>query len=323
MKRLFLHFLPVCAGLIVACSATGSQNVARVGSQNISLDEFTNAVRFEVEKYDGSSAISPEKIEQIKKAVLENLIRDRVLEAEAKRLGITASEEEINDQYVRNKSHYTETTFQKMLEIKGISYDLWKADKKRELLIEKLIDSEVANKIEINDKDVERYYKIHKKEFSHGDEVHARQIVVEDQKTAETVWQKAKSDDNFAALAQEFSIAPEAKRGGDLGWFERGIMPKIFDEACFPLPTNEISPIVKTEFGYHIFKVVERRPAAAKPLAEVKETIVNKLRQERIQDAYEKWYEPLRKKAKVEIDKKVFDTVTDPVAATNVRTETK
>ena len=313
------------AGMLIACSAIGSQYVAKVAGQPISVDDFKSALRFELEKYDTSTTLPAEQFSTIKNTLLEEMIRDRLLESEAKRLNISATEEELNDHFLRNKSNYSEAAFRKMLELKKIDYSKWQEDKKRELIAEKVIDKEVVAKIDISDKDVERYYKAHKKEFTHGDEVHARQIVTEDQKTAEEVWKKAKAGDNFAGLAQQYSISPEAKRGGDLGWFERGVMPKIFDEACFPLPTNEISPIVKTEFGYHIFKVVERRNAASKALSDVKDVIINKLRQERIVEAYTNWYEPLRKKTKIEINRPVVESLQQEVTPVDedVTTEKK
>ncbi len=310
MKRLFLNLAVIFAVLTIACSSGTSKELAKVDGQKIPFDEFKIALRLELEKYDTSTILPDEKFARIKEGLLEEMVRDRIIGLEAKRLGISISTEELNDHLLRHKSKYSEAAFRKMLQIKGVGYDQWQNDRERELLAEKVIDREVVAKIEISEREIERYYKTHKREFTHQDEVRARQIVTDDPKSAEDLWKKAKAGENFAALAQQFSIAPEAKRGGDLGWFERGVMPKIFDEACFPLPMNEVSPIIKTEFGYHIFKVVDRRPAASRPLASVKDIIVNKLRQEKMADAYIKWYEPLRKKAKVELDKKVFEELT-------------
>ena len=160
---------------------------------------------------------------------------------------------------------------------------------------------ESQSPIDIDDAEVKKYYKRHIKEFSHGDEVHARQILVDNEKLAGELRTKAASGDNFAALSQEYSIAPESRRGGDLGWFPRGIMPRAFDEACFPLPAGYISQVVNTEFGYHIFKVVERRSSGTIKMEDVKDKIIARLKQEQIEKAFDAWFEPIRKKAKVEI----------------------
>lgn len=289
--------------LFASCKAANnnSEVVAKVNGEPIHRTEMEQAVKFEVSKYDPKIINDEAKVAQIRKLTLDDLVKNLILFQAAKKAGITLSDSELNNEYTRLKSKYTEASFQKMLEFKGIKYNEWKESKKREFVIDKLIDKEVVSKIEISDEDIKKYYNRHRRTFSHGDEVHARQILVDTAKTAEEVRKRAASGENFAALAQEFSIAPESKRGGDLGWFPRGRMPRSFDEACFPLPNGEMSPVVKTEFGYHIFKVLERRQAQAVKIEDVKDKIIALLKQEKIEEAFNLWFEPIRKKAKVEI----------------------
>lgn len=295
MYRVSLFALLFC----LSCSGSRGDIIAKAGTETIYKAEFEKKLKFELNKY--SQKLSADKLKDIKKALLDTLIRESLLFSAAKNAGIDVSENELAQELVRHKSRYTEATFQKMLQLREIKYSDWKEDKRRELLIDKLIQKEVVSKLEISDKDIEKYYRTHSKEFMHGDEVHARQILVDNLKTAEDIRARLAKGENFAALAQEFSIAPEGKRGGDLGWFPRGVMPKAFDEACFPLPTGAISPIVKTEFGFHIFKVMERRPAKKAPLTEVRDKIIARLQQERSKEAFDKWYAELEKKADVKV----------------------
>ncbi len=294
-------FFIILFTLVSSCKVTGNEIVAKVNGEKITKAEFTRAFNYELSKYDPKILNDQERLKPIKKAVLDKLIQDTILYLKAKEAGITATGSELADEYVRYKSQYTEAAFQKMLQLKGMKYEDWKEEKRREFLIDKLIDQEVASKIDISDADIKKYYNQHKKDFTRGDEVHARQIVVDELKKAEELHAKAVKGENFAAMATEFSIAPEAKNGGDLGWFPRGVMPKEFDDACFPLPAGMISPIVRTEYGYHIFKVIERRPAAVIPLKDVKDKIVQLARRERMEKAFDEWYEPIKKRAKVEI----------------------
>ena len=287
--------------------------MATVGGERITGAEFVQALRSEMSKYDKKIiSENPARFEDIKRALLDDLVREHVLFVTAEGKGIAVDKNELENEYTRLKSRYTEATFQKMLELKGISYDQWKEDKRRALLVEKLLDRDVVSQIAVTDGDIKKYYNRHKKDFSHGDEVHARQILVDDLKLAEGIRVKALAGENFAALAQEHSIAPEGKRGGDLGWFQRGIMPKAFDEACFPLPTGEISPIVKTEFGYHIFKVIERRQSASARLEEVKDKIVARIRQEKIEEAFAKWYDAARRDVNVEVNEDALKKISIP-----------
>lgn len=306
MKRLviFAVFLS-----LFACQAKGGDVVATVNGDDITEAELSRALTFELSKYGTGAVNDQEKLAKLKRSLLDEMIKNTVLYQRAAKEGLVIPDAELAEHLAQIKSRYTERTFRKLLELKGIDYGEWAEDKRRELMIDKLIRQEVISKIDIGDTDIQKYYKAHKKEFSHGDEVHARQIVVDDAAKAEELRAKAVAGENFAAMATEFSIAPEAKRGGDLGWFARGIMPKAFDEACFPLPTGDVSPVVKTEYGYHVFKAVERRGAKAVPMEEVKDKIVARLQQEKSEEAFNKWYEGVMKGANVKIDEQVLANV--------------
>jgi parvulin-like peptidyl-prolyl isomerase len=88
-------------------------------------------------------------------------------------------------------------------------------------------------------------------------EVHCAHILVKTQTEAQAVMERLNKKDKFANVAREISICPSAKRGGDLGTFTRGKMVKEFEQAAFVLQKGQISPIVKTKFGYHIIKRLE------------------------------------------------------------------
>ncbi|MGD8565712.1 MAG: peptidylprolyl isomerase [Candidatus Bathyarchaeota archaeon] len=87
--------------------------------------------------------------------------------------------------------------------------------------------------------------------------VHCAHILVKTENEARTVLERLKKGEKFSKLAKEFSLCPSRKRGGDLGTFTRGKMVKEFEKAAFILDKGQISPIVKTKFGYHIIKRLE------------------------------------------------------------------
>jgi parvulin-like peptidyl-prolyl isomerase len=90
-----------------------------------------------------------------------------------------------------------------------------------------------------------------------ANEVHCAHILVKTQTEAQVAMERLNKKDKFANVAREISICPSAKRGGDLGTFTRGKMVKEFEQAAFVLQKGQISPIVKTKFGYHIIKRLE------------------------------------------------------------------
>jgi len=88
-------------------------------------------------------------------------------------------------------------------------------------------------------------------------QVHCAHILVGTEQEAKTVLERLKKGEKFANIAREVSCCPSGKRGGDLGTFTRGKMVKEFEAAAFALEKGQISPIVKTKFGYHIIKRLE------------------------------------------------------------------
>jgi peptidyl-prolyl cis-trans isomerase C len=127
-------------------------------------------------------------------------------------------------------------------------------------------------------------------------EVHARHILVEDEATAKQIAERAKKGEDFLALSKEFSKDPgSAADGGDLGWFTKDKMVKEFSDAAFKLEPGQISDPVKSQFGWHIIKVEEKRTKPVPQFAEVQDQIGNYLAQ-RAQQAL---LLSLREKAKI------------------------
>jgi len=90
-----------------------------------------------------------------------------------------------------------------------------------------------------------------------SNKIHCAHILVKTEKEANKVLERLKKGDKFSAIAKDVSLCPSKKRGGDLGTFGRGQMVKEFEKAAFTLQKGQISPIVKTKFGYHIIKRLE------------------------------------------------------------------
>ena len=99
----------------------------------------------------------------------------------------------------------------------------------------------------------------------------------------------------------KYSLGPEARAGGDLGFFASGEMPRIFDEVCFDLPLGALSPVVASDYGFHLFKVVERQKSTERPVKEVREEVEAILRQGAEELAQEKALNELWDKATLEL----------------------
>lgn len=141
--------------------------------------------------------------------------------------------------------------------------------------------------------DIERAYNTNLDQYSTPEQVRASHILFKTEgkdeaavrKQAESVLAQAKSGADFAALATKFSEDAVSKaKGGDLDFFGRGSMVKPFEDVAFALAPDQISDLVKTDFGFHIIKGGEKRPAGQRPLAEVRDQIVEQVKWERAQE---------------------------------------
>lgn len=147
----------------------------------------------------------------------------------------------------------------------------------------------VGNKIEIDAAKVEEYYQNNLSKFQTLEQRHARHILFKagdddsptvheaKKKRAEEVLELALGGGDFATLARQYSEGPSKDNGGDLGFFSRGSMVPAFEDAVFTLQKGDISPVVKSPFGYHIIQLEEIRPASTRPLAEVRAEIIKTL----------------------------------------------
>ncbi|MDL1978504.1 MAG: SurA N-terminal domain-containing protein [Deltaproteobacteria bacterium] len=154
--------------------------------------------------------------------------------------------------------------------------------------------------ITVTEDEIGNYYELNTEEFSTPKSVKARHIlfmlpedaspeqVEEARKRAADCLEKARGEEDFAALARKYSEGPTKDRGGDLGTFSPGRMVKPFEDAAFSLSAGEISDLVRTKFGWHIIKVEELNEARQTPLDEAKENIRRTLTEERaMADAFE------------------------------------
>ena len=154
--------------------------------------------------------------------------------------------------------------------------------------------------VQITDDQIKQYYSAHTKEFEHAESVRARHILVDDANVAAEVLKKIKEGKDFAGLAKEYSKDTTAANGGDLGYFERGRMIPEFESAAFALNPGEVSNIVKTQFGYHVIKVEDKKPPYTESFEEAKGKIKDRLAAE--QAAAKAYSEALRARNSIEKD---------------------
>ena len=284
--------------------------VALVNGEPITATELEHELA-KVRREGGALALRSEQdLDRVRRRMLEKRIDQRLLAQAARKHQVVVGADEIERAILRLRSDYPGRTFEKVLAKEGIPYSELRDEIRDRLLVQQLISQEVNVRVAVTDAEIDAYYKGHPKEFEIPDQVHALQIVVKTEEQASQVLKELRRGDKFGDLARKYSIAPEAAQGGDLGWFARGVMPSPIDETCFQLSPGRVSDIVDSPYGYHIFKVVERKGAQKQPLDDaLRRRIEADLRREKEEAAQHAYLEKLRNGAKIRIDEKVLAEV--------------
>jgi foldase protein PrsA len=237
-------------------------------------------------------------VEQYGAATVEQLIADKIVASEAKKQKITISDEELNKEVDKLKESYGgEEVFDQVLASKNTTVDVLKEDLKNYLTMRELIEPQ----IEITDEELKTYFDENKDSLGEAEQVKASHILVEDEETAKEIKQKLGDGADFAELAKEYSTDEGSKEnGGELGFFPRGTMVTEFEDVAFSLPINEISEPVKSDYGYHIIKVEEKKEAKEADFDDSKAAIKETLIDEKMESEYTTWLEEKKKDYDIE-----------------------
>jgi peptidyl-prolyl cis-trans isomerase C len=246
--------------------------------------------------------------------ILDNLIDRELLLQRAKSLKLAVPAQQVDTQMQQLQKRFpSQEAFEKALTAQNLTMDAVKQDVESQLLRQQLVQKEILDKVNVSTGDVQTFYDKNKDKYVEAEQVRARHILIrvppevspaDDTKLkgkADDALKRAKQGENFAALATELSDDGSKENGGDLGFFPRGRMVPAFEEVAFTLQPGQISEIVRTQFGYHIIKVEERKTGRALAFDEAKSQVKDDLTQQQTYEHYQQYMAGLRSKAKVEV----------------------
>jgi len=249
--------------------------------------------------------------EGLRRRVLDELVDRALLLQQARARSIVVGQDQVERAFLRIRAEYPGSHFDDLLAQERLSQTELKVRLKEQLAIERLFEEEVFRHISVVEAEVERYYSDHLTDFQEPERVRVLQIVVASREEALQLRDKLRRNpQTFAEVARKSSIAPEGKNGGDLGYIGRGAgFPEVFD-ACFAMPVNVVSEVTPSPYGFHIFKVVDRKPAQRRTLEQAKGEIAEKLTREKRTRAQEEYLKALRQRARIQVDEKALAAVT-------------
>ncbi len=242
---------------------------------------------------------------------LSDLIRETVYAQEARSRGIKVSDSAVEAEFTKQyqqlltSNGITEAQLITYLEGQGRTLASFKADLKPAVatqLLVQAVNAVVAAGAAPTEDEVAAYYEKNISNYDVAEQVHALHILVADLATAQAIEKQLAAGADFATLAAQYSTDTGTKsKGGDLGWFGRGTMVTEFEDAAFSLQPGETSDPVKTTYGYHIIRVVERKQAHTPSLAEVHDQVVTDLTAANQTTRANDWYAGVLKTKKVVI----------------------
>lgn len=300
-----LHFAIILFAVLLAAGcqrgkADSKKALVSFDNQTITLGEFNSLYKDTIDNFGIKD--DKEQLNNLKRDLLNQLIERRLILHEAQAKNILIDDAELNDAIEKIKADYPKDRFDEILKTENLTYDKWKARIREDLIIKNALTAIVDSRINIPDAELKKYYNTHKGEFDRKEEARVRQIVVAKEEEAEAIRKELLSGADFAKLAQEKSLTPDKAKGGDLGFFAKGgSMPEDFD-VVFTLRVGEISKVIKTPYGFHIFKVEEKRPARKISYIYAVSEIKALLMQEKREVRYREWLAELRTKKGVKID---------------------
>lgn len=273
--------LILAIGVFLSLALSKDKAIAKINGDAISKDELYDVM-----------------VKQYGAATVEQLIADKIVASEAKKQKITISDEELNKEVDKLKESYGgEEAFEQVLASNNTTVDVLKEDLKNYLTMRKLIEPQ----IEITDEELKTYFDENKDSLGEAEQVKASHILIEDESTAKEIKQKLADGADFAELAKEYSTDEGSKEnGGELGFFPRGTMVTEFEDVAFSLPINEISDPVKSDYGYHIIKVEEKKEAKEANFDDSKAAIKETLIDEKMESEYTTWLEGKKKDYDIE-----------------------
>jgi parvulin-like peptidyl-prolyl isomerase len=291
------------------------EKVAVVNGTPIEKGEFDGEV-FLIQKtvLGLGKPLSCEQVSLIRREVLESMIRRELLYQAARKSGIKPDENAINKDINSLKQQFSgETEYKNELSRRGINEEVLRARMIRNSLVQKYVDKEFTGKVNVTDKEIQDYYQKNIDLFKQPFQMQVSQIFIQSDPKggdsrkkelrgkAEKILKNLKDDQDFADLAREYSDGPTKNKGGDLGYLRKGQLEKQFESKIFALKKGEITDVIETEYGFHIFKVTDIKPETMLAYENVKEKVKKFLVDEKIKQEADNYARKLREKTDVKI----------------------
>ncbi len=259
--------------------------------------------------------VNPERIKQVQREALEYLIHQELIYQEALRQGMIVDQSKVNEKWQEILSRFpSPQRFKEVLQHNQLTEEVLRKMLEKQALTETMIDQEINAKATVSDQDLLRYYEENKEKFVIPERVKVRQLLVkvdpggsqkeweEGRRKAENIRVEFLQGGDFLSLVRKYSDSPQKEQGGEVTYFHRGSLEAAVEKELFSPKVGEVSRPIQSIYGFHLFRIEEKKPAEQRSFTEInQEKLRKELFEVRREKRYREWVEMLRQRASVEV----------------------
>ena len=313
--RLIALFTVAVFGVLVASGcgsdkeAVGANDVAVVGDQTISKDQFDRLINQAKKNYQANKQKFPPagttQYIALRKQAMQFLVQRAEFEQQADEMDLKVTDADVDKQLSTIKSQYfgksgkcdstCEKKFEGELKKQNLTMDQVRDDVRASVIQNKIYEKVTAD-VKVSDKDIDSYYKKNKQQYVQPASRDVRHILVKKKALADQIYQQVTHGGNFAALAKKYSTDPSSKDSGGKMTISKGRQVPEFDKVAFALKPHQIGQPVKTTYGWHVIEALTpTKKQSVTKLSEVRTAIRQQLLQQKKQDEMRKWVDETSK----------------------------
>ena len=306
MRRITHSLLLLLVLFVTACGVNDPRDgraIVTVGKRMVTSDQLKRDIR----RMFPEAEITPDEWTKMRRDLVEKLLDHyRILEY-GREKGITASEEEVASAVREIREDYGDTHLEETLLRRCVDLEEWTEGLREQILMRKIIDRAMDSVPLPTEEEVRTYFHVHAQQYTQPPRVKVRQTITRTRKEAQDLSRRLAGGAKMEEVAREYSISPDAKKGGDMGWVGRGEMEPSMEKVVFSLQTGQISPIMESARGYHLFQVVSKHPGGTPFLPEVAMEIQRRLASEKEEAFFVDWIRGLRDRIPVTLNEDLLN----------------
>lgn len=313
LTGLFIFMSLALAGCPSSYQKISTKPVEKVNDHVLTSKQFANQLARRLRNFDALAAKDPNNIHRIKEEILRDFLVKSLTLDWSRAQSIVISEATLDKEVDSLRANYPDDlSFRRALAQENLSFSEWR-EELRYSLVEREVFKKINEKVKApTEEEIKRYYEDNKDRYKRKERIYLRQIVVDEDAKADAIKSDLKSGD-FAELARKYSITPDAKQGGVVGWIEKGTVD--YFDPLFSVGSGVQT--IKSPFGIHLIRVEKKAAASTLTLEEVKPQIIRALRAQREQAEYVAWLDAQLRSSKVLKDYELMNSIKVDTRGTN------